>query len=725
MTLRQRLAAAVHLLMLALAPPLCAQAAPSGAVMVTVRSNEGPLEQAEVRAGGATATTDAEGRARLELAAGRQTLNVVKVGFRPASAVVTVVAERETPVRILLRAAAVELEEMTVSATRAERRLSETAIRVEVVEPDEVEDATQMSPGGVAHLLSETSGLRMQVTSPSLGGANVRIQGLRGRYTQILSDGLPLYGGIGDNLTVQQVPPVDLQRVEVIKGVASALYGAQALGGVINLVSRPPVSARELLLNQTNRGATDAVGWVAGAIGGGWSTSLLGGAHRQARKDLDGDGWSDMAGYRRGVIRPRLFWADQAGSSLLVTAGGMVEEREGGTLPPATAPDGRAFPEDLDTRRFDVGAIGRRSLGEGRFLSLRGSAMQQRHRHLFGETLERDRYRTGFGELSLTLRQGSRTTWVMGAAMQGDGYRAQDVPRFDYTYTVRALFAQYDRDLADWASVSASARLDDHSRFGTYVSPRLSLLLRPGGVWNVRLSAGTAIAAPTPFVEETEVIGLSRLATLGPLAAQRARGVSADVSGEAGPLEVNLTVFGSVLDHSVQLRELPVAVGGFELELANAVGPTRTYGGEALVRWRPGPFVVTANYGYLHATETGPETGLRREVALNPRHSAGLVATLEEEAGRIGFEAYYVGRQSLEDDPYRSVSRPYVHLGLLVTRRFGNVQLFMNGENLLNVRQTWYDSLVRPAPDAGGRWTTEAWAPLDGRVVNVGTQIRF
>jgi outer membrane receptor for ferrienterochelin and colicins len=97
----------------------------------------------------------------------------------------------------------------------------------------------------------------------------------------------------------------------------------------------------------------------------------------------------------------------------------------------------------------------------------------------------------------------------------------------------------------------------------------------------------------------------------------------------------------------------------------------------------------------------------------------------EEEAGRIGFEAYYVGRQSLEDDPYRSVSRPYVHLGLLVTRRFGNVQLFMNGENLLNVRQTWYDSLVRPAPDAGGRWTTEAWAPLDGRVVNVGTRIRF
>jgi iron complex outermembrane receptor protein len=83
-----------------------------------------------------------------------------------------------------------------------------------------------MTPGDISMMLNETRGLRVQTTSPSLGGANVRIQGLRGRYTQLLSDGLPLYGGQSGALSMLQIPPMDLAQVEVIKGVASAFYGA-------------------------------------------------------------------------------------------------------------------------------------------------------------------------------------------------------------------------------------------------------------------------------------------------------------------------------------------------------------------------------------------------------------------------------------------------------------------------------------------------------------------
>ena len=90
-------------------------------------------------------------------------------------------------------------------------------------------------------LVNETTGLRVQTTAPSLGAANVRIRGLRGRYSQLLADGLPLYGAQGDSLSLLQVPPLDLGQVEIIKGVASALYGASALGGVVNLVSRRPL----------------------------------------------------------------------------------------------------------------------------------------------------------------------------------------------------------------------------------------------------------------------------------------------------------------------------------------------------------------------------------------------------------------------------------------------------------------------------------------------------
>jgi len=94
-------------------------------------------------------------------------------------------------------------------------------------------------------------GLRVQATSASLGAASVRIQGMRGRYTRFLSDGLPLFGQQVGGLGLLQIPPTDLGQVEVIKGVASALYGAGAMGGVVNLVSRRPgpEPTRDLLVN--------------------------------------------------------------------------------------------------------------------------------------------------------------------------------------------------------------------------------------------------------------------------------------------------------------------------------------------------------------------------------------------------------------------------------------------------------------------------------------------
>jgi iron complex outermembrane receptor protein len=131
-------------------------------------------------------------------------------------------------------------DEITVSAGHSERRIRDVPLRVEVVDREEIEEKALMTPGSVAMLLAETTGLRVQLTAPATGAANVRIQGLRGRYSLLLSDGLPLHGVDGGSLSLLQVPPLDLGQVEIIKGAASALYGPSALGGVINLVSQRP-----------------------------------------------------------------------------------------------------------------------------------------------------------------------------------------------------------------------------------------------------------------------------------------------------------------------------------------------------------------------------------------------------------------------------------------------------------------------------------------------------
>src|SRR4028119_2424338 len=130
-----------------------------------------------------------------------------------------------------------EGEVIIVQATRSGRRVQDEPIRVEVIDREEMEEKSLRVPGNISMLVAETGGLRVQITSPALGAANVRVRGLEGRYTQLLSDGLPLYGGQASSLGLLQIPPTDLGRVEVVKGAASALYGASALGGVINLIS--------------------------------------------------------------------------------------------------------------------------------------------------------------------------------------------------------------------------------------------------------------------------------------------------------------------------------------------------------------------------------------------------------------------------------------------------------------------------------------------------------
>ena len=111
---------------------------------------------------------------------------------------------------------------------------------------------------------------------------------------------------------------------------------------------------------------------------------------------------------------------------------------------------------------------------------------------------------------------------------------------------------------------------------------------------------------------------------------------------------------------------------------------------------------------------------------LTPRHSAGIVAMWErEEAGRVGIEWYYTGIQRLEVNPYRDRSEPYSIVGVLAERRLGRLRLFINGENLTGVRQTRWDTLLRPERAGDGRWTVDAWAPLEGRSINGGARVSF
>lgn len=693
-------------------------AQPQITLHVDVRAGDTPVGGARVTVGGTSYVTDANGTVSAPVTPGKVRVEVAHKGYLSVSKDVTASSDGQRVV-VTLDPAPTHEEEITVSSTRTDTRIDDQPVRVEVLVREEIEEKMLMTPGDIVMMLNEMGGMRVQATSPALGAASVRIQGMRGRYTRVLSDGLPLFGEQPSGIGLLQIPPMDLGQVEVIKGVASALYGAGAMGGVIDLISRKPGEApeAEVLLNQSTRGGTDGVLWYSSPLPAGWGVTFLGGGHFQRRTDVNDDDWADLPRYARGVFRPRLFWEDGRGGSFFSTVGVTTESREGGTMDPGGPLDYRTGRvEALDTLRVDGGFVGRTLVGGQYVLTARGAAARQRHEHRFGDITEHDRHLTMFGEVALRGAIG-RHTWVAGAAVERDSYTAPDTPAHEYAFTVPGVFLQDEITITPWWGLSASARADRHSRYGWFVSPRVSSLVRGGG-WTSRASFGTGFFGPTSLTEETEAAGLYRLEVPEGLAAERGRSFSLDLTRAAGPLSATATFFRSSIRHPIHVeREHRYA-------LVNLEEPTTNTGVELLGTFRPAPFALTGSYTYVRARET--HAGREVDVPLTPRHSAGIVAMAEsEDAGRIGLELYYTGRQRLDADPYRAHSRPYLIVGLLVERRVGRFRLFLNGENLTDARQTKWSPFFRPAPSADGRVTVDAWAPLDGRTVNGGIRIRF
>ena len=708
---------------IALATQLVAQEGGSGVVRISVHEHTGAVSGLLVRAAGRSTRTDSAGNARLTLPAGRQVLSITAMGYRPAQVAVLVVPDSTVTVNVTVEMMGMEMEAVRVSATRTERLTEETPIRVEIVDEMEVDENTLMAPSGISMLLNETPGLRVQAASPTLGTGSVRILGLPGQYTVMLADGLPLYGGSSSALGPLDISPVDLQRVEIIKGAASSLYGGQALGGVINLVSKPANGKSEVLLNRRMLGVTDAAAWLSRDIDGVGGVSLLASGSAQRDADIDDDGWADQARARRWGVRPRFTAVDPRGRSLFVTAGYGYDGREGGTLPGGLAPGGTSFREALTSRRADIGARTVIPLSDSGNVAVRFAvAGSRRHREFGPGPIESDGTTTGFLEVTRSL-VGARGTAVVGSALQLDEFQNSLNTYYDHRWFTPSLFATTEGTVGP-LTLSVSARADAHPDAGVQLTERVAALARPAEDWSVRLSAGTGFAAPSAMNEETEAIGLRAIRPGAELRRERSVGSMLDIDGRLAGAELLVTGYSSVISNAIQLAD--VGDGSGDGVLRNASGSTRVSGVEGAAVWRfdGGKFLGT--YGYTRGTRPDAGSGVREPIPMLPRHRVGGDLMFERPGVyRWGIEGTWYGVQTLDDNPYRSESKPYVYTMAIAVRQFGRVEVVANFENLLDVRQTDTDPLVRPTPATGGRWTTDVWAPVEGFMANVALRYRW
>ena len=594
-------------------------------------------------------------------------------------------------------------------------------MRVEVLEREEIEEKMLMTPGDIVMMLNEMGGMRVQATSPSLGAASVRIQGMRGRYTRVLSDGLPLFGEVG-GLGLLQIPPMDLGQVEVIKGVASALYGAGAMGGVVNLLSRRPGAEpeREFLLNRSTRGATDAVAFLSGPFVPRLERLAAGrrplaGDERRRRRRL---------GRSAGIRARRRPAAGVLGRRQRPDAS---SPRPGSRSRTATAarptarccrPPAQPYVEALETRRFDAGAVGQ-FLVEGPVRGDRargGGAPEPRPSVRRSPRARSARHRV---RRSGGARHGGPADVGRGAAVERDAYSPRDVPRFDYTFTVPGVFVQDD--------VTASSHAVALRERAARRSQRVRHVLQ-----SARVGADAVGALDQP------ALGRHRLLR-SDAADRRNRGRRPDASRSPRTARGRARAQRVVRHHA---HRRPAVVHGRRCSrrasatrctssarrpTSSATCPTRrrTSASSCSATWRQEPFCAD---GDLHlrpgardrrrhrtgrAADAAPQRRHRRHVGERGRRARRR---------RVVLHRAPAPRREPVPDGERAVRDPRP-----ARRRSssGRVRLFINGENLTGVRQTRWDPLLRPTRAVDGRWTVDAWAPLEGRNINGGLRFSF
>jgi outer membrane receptor protein involved in Fe transport len=204
--------------------------------------------------------------------------------------------------------------------------------------------------------------------------------------------------------------------------------------------------------------------------------------------------------------------------------------------------------------------------------------------------------------------------------------------------------------------------------------------------------------------------------------AEKSRAAMLDLDGRLASADVLVTLYGSAIVDPIQLAD----IGSGAAMLANSAGDTRIGGVEALAIWRftGGKFI--ASYGYAQGSREDATTGSRVVMPMLPRHRVGGDLMLEKEGVyRSGIEGIWYGSQALDDNPFRTRSKPYLYLMAIYARQLGPLELVANFENLLDVKQTDTDSLVRPTRGMAGRWTTDVWAPLEGFMANVAVRYRW
>ncbi len=669
--------------------------------------------------------SDVNGFVKLEnIPNGNQIIEFSFIGYKKMDIPLTFpLQKQEKPMLIVMSEEIEQIEEVVVSATRNNSRIEDSPTKIEVLGSDDMIEENGIKPGNIASILGDIGGIQMQQTSAASGNMNARIQGLNGRYSQILKDGMPLYGGFSGSFGILQIPPLDLKQIEIIKGSSSTLFGGDAIGGIINLVSKTPMDKPEtnFLINQTTLNETDINTYISRKYKKIGFTLFTGYVFQKAT-DVNNDGFSDVPNLGNFIIHPKLFLYLDKKSTLSVGFSGTYENRKGGDMEVVQHKANALHQYFIahTSNRNTVDLTFDRKEKDGSGLLFKGSSS------FLNRSIETQHYRFDgnqnlyFSELSYLLKR-ERYSFVFGTNVNGDIFRKKESDSINignYKYSTIGFFMQNDLKITNKLLIESGFRYDYHSKYGGFALPQVSVMYKILPQLTVRINGGYGYKIPVTFGYIDEETDLNHIQPLSySLKPETSQGANFDINYQtllwkSLSITLNQSFFFTLLSNPIAYSVDSTAT----VHLVNAPKPVETKGLQSYLRLSYEKYELYLSYVYTHAIKQYDSQN--PWFLATPKHNLAATLTYEpSKSWRIGFEGSMIGKQYIENNKQTS---SYLFLALMTQFNYKKFSFVLNCENLLDFRQK--DFMLAPFVSPTVK---PIWAPIDGRVFNLSVNLKL
>lgn len=667
-------------------------------------------------------TTDFDGLTTISnIKNGTQILLISYVGFKTVERKL-VFPRNNSIVIIELDEDAETLETIVIQSTRSKRSIAKIPTRIEVVGAEELGEKAIMNSANIAMVLRESTGIQMQQTSANSANQSIRIQGLDGRFTQLLKDGFPLFGGFSSGLSIMQIPPLDLQQVEIIKGSSSTLYGGGAIAGLVNLVSKTPKTVQELdfMVDATSRnGKTVNVFYSKRQHKFGVTFYTSG--NLQKATDVNADHFSDIPKVKSFSINPSFFYYPNEQETWRLSLNTSIENRIGGDVAVINGNSNldHSFFEENKSERFATQITYNKNISENKTFNFKNSISYFKRDLILPSYQFLGKQFATFTEATYNVFS-DRSEWIFGGNIITEKFTEDPTTSIDRSYTQNTFggFAQNSYQFKEHITLESGLRTDYTSNYGVFMLPRASLFIEYTNEISSRIGGGLGYKIPTIFTEDAELRSYKNVLPIDSanFKAETSIGFNADVNYKTKIINDQVSLSFNQLFFYTQLKNsLILAQQGNDYQFINAGKTLNSIGFETNLKLKYSDFTLFTNYAFNDVKMDA------NQKSLTPKHSFGGVLMYEvEDNWRIGYEAYYKSSQLRTD---LTETPNYWTMGFMVMKTFDKLTLYANFENFTDTKQQNYQSMI-DAPHDNPSFT-DIWAPTDGYIFNTGILLKL